>query len=404
MTASNLGVIASVRGDDAEARRYFESGLAHARLASLADQTIAALVNLGLLHMHQRRYADADRSFGEARELAETIGEMGMLITVQLEIAEAARASGAPRRGARLRAARPGRRDANGHDARRRRSGARGRARRDRTWRARGGRIALPPRRGHRAAAQRSDPPGRDRARAGRALPRAGSQSADAPAAEPGAPPLLAAARAARAGRRRPAHARCSRATSSRSCGAGVSRSNRRTSTRRVTACASPISPARSGQRASRRRRDVALLVPHRRAAARRRQAARPRRGAQQAGQADRRGMGARAAASHRRRRAARRHRVPLGRLSDRRRAITSAGTARAIPTVSPATRSRSRRASSASPTCTTRSRRGGATRSASRTRRRWTSCAAIAAGVRSRAVRSLRGDDAGGERLTGGG
>jgi len=88
MTASNLGVIASVRGDDAEARRYHESGLAHARLANLADQTIAALVNLGLLHMHQRRYADADRCFGEARELAETIGEMGMLITIQLEIAK----------------------------------------------------------------------------------------------------------------------------------------------------------------------------------------------------------------------------------------------------------------------------------------------------------------------------
>jgi putative nucleotidyltransferase with HDIG domain len=88
MTASNLGVIASVRGDDAEARRYFESGLADARLAGLADQTIATLVNLGLLHMHQRRYDDADRRFAEARELAETIGEMGMLITVNLEIAK----------------------------------------------------------------------------------------------------------------------------------------------------------------------------------------------------------------------------------------------------------------------------------------------------------------------------
>ena len=38
--------------------------------------------------MHQRRYDDADRHFAEARDLAETIGEMGMLITVQLEIAK----------------------------------------------------------------------------------------------------------------------------------------------------------------------------------------------------------------------------------------------------------------------------------------------------------------------------
>src|SRR5947209_6010165 len=43
MTASNLGVIASVRGNDAEARRYFETGLANARLAALPDQTIATL-------------------------------------------------------------------------------------------------------------------------------------------------------------------------------------------------------------------------------------------------------------------------------------------------------------------------------------------------------------------------
>jgi putative nucleotidyltransferase with HDIG domain len=88
MTASNLGVIASVRGDDAEARSYFEAGLADARLAGLADQVIATLVNLGLLHMCQRRYDDADRRFAEARELAEVIGEMGMLITVELDVAK----------------------------------------------------------------------------------------------------------------------------------------------------------------------------------------------------------------------------------------------------------------------------------------------------------------------------
>jgi len=88
MTASNLGVIASVRGDDVEARRYFEVGLTAARSAGLADQAIAALVNLGLLHMHLRRYGDADRAFAEAHELAQVIGEMGMLITVELDVAK----------------------------------------------------------------------------------------------------------------------------------------------------------------------------------------------------------------------------------------------------------------------------------------------------------------------------
>jgi hypothetical protein len=49
---------------------------------------VAALVNLGLLHMHLARHDDADRAFAEARELAEVIGDMGMRITVELDIAK----------------------------------------------------------------------------------------------------------------------------------------------------------------------------------------------------------------------------------------------------------------------------------------------------------------------------
>jgi len=79
MTASNIGVIATVRGDDGAARLYFEAALRDARTGGLADQAVAALVNLGLLHMHQRRYDDADRRFAEARELAEMIGESNVL-------------------------------------------------------------------------------------------------------------------------------------------------------------------------------------------------------------------------------------------------------------------------------------------------------------------------------------
>lgn len=88
MTASNIGVIATVRGDDEVARRYFEAGLADARSAGLTDQAIAALVNLGLLHMHLRRYDAADRAFAEARELAQVIGDTGVLITVELDVAK----------------------------------------------------------------------------------------------------------------------------------------------------------------------------------------------------------------------------------------------------------------------------------------------------------------------------
>jgi tetratricopeptide (TPR) repeat protein len=88
MTASNLGVIASVRGDDAEARRNFESALADARLAGLADQAIAALVNLGLLHSHLRRFAEADRALVEAREMATFVGDVAVLVTVELDLAK----------------------------------------------------------------------------------------------------------------------------------------------------------------------------------------------------------------------------------------------------------------------------------------------------------------------------
>jgi putative nucleotidyltransferase with HDIG domain len=88
MTSSNLGVIASVRGDDAEARRHFERALFDARKAGLADQAIASLVNLGLLHTHLRRYDDADRALAEARELATVLGDVGVLITVELDVAK----------------------------------------------------------------------------------------------------------------------------------------------------------------------------------------------------------------------------------------------------------------------------------------------------------------------------
>src|SRR4051812_4325147 len=88
MTSSNLGVIAGVRGDDAEARRHFERALADARLAGLADQAIAALVNLGLLHTYLNRYDAAERALIEARDLATMVGDVSVLITVELDVAK----------------------------------------------------------------------------------------------------------------------------------------------------------------------------------------------------------------------------------------------------------------------------------------------------------------------------
>lgn len=87
MTASNLGVIATVRGDDAEALRYYESGLAEARSAGLEDEAMNALVNLGLLHTHMRRFEDADHAFAQAKEIGTVVDDLSRLIAIELHVA-----------------------------------------------------------------------------------------------------------------------------------------------------------------------------------------------------------------------------------------------------------------------------------------------------------------------------
>ncbi len=87
MTAVNLGIIASVRGDDRDALQYYESGLNDARGAGLVDEVANALVNIGMLHTHLGRHPDADRAFTEAREVCETVGDLSRLIRIELQIA-----------------------------------------------------------------------------------------------------------------------------------------------------------------------------------------------------------------------------------------------------------------------------------------------------------------------------
>ena len=134
MTASNLGVIANVRGDDAEARRYFEIGSRRTRGSPAWPTRRSPRWSISACSTcTSDRYDDADRSFAEARELAETIGEMGMLDHRRARDRQAARCirSATPRRALRAQRARDVA-TRTGIDARRRRSGARGRARRNR--------------------------------------------------------------------------------------------------------------------------------------------------------------------------------------------------------------------------------------------------------------------------------
>ena len=87
ITASNLGVIATVRGNDSDALMYYESGLADARGAGLVDEAMNALVNLGLLHTHMRRFEEADRAFAEAKEVSSIVGDLSRLIRIELHVA-----------------------------------------------------------------------------------------------------------------------------------------------------------------------------------------------------------------------------------------------------------------------------------------------------------------------------
>jgi putative nucleotidyltransferase with HDIG domain len=100
MTSSNLGVISNVRGEEDEARQYYESSLADARGAGLVDQAIAALGNLGQLNTQASHLDAADRHLAEALELCTVIGDRSMRITVELHIAKLRIRQG-DRRGAR---------------------------------------------------------------------------------------------------------------------------------------------------------------------------------------------------------------------------------------------------------------------------------------------------------------
>src|SRR6478672_12027846 len=85
---NNLGIIANVRGEEREARQYYESSLAHARSAGRADQAIAALCNLGQLDTQSGHLDVANRHLREAHELATVIGDRSSLITIEIHIAK----------------------------------------------------------------------------------------------------------------------------------------------------------------------------------------------------------------------------------------------------------------------------------------------------------------------------
>jgi putative nucleotidyltransferase with HDIG domain len=87
MVATNLGVIATVRGDHGRALDCHERALAHARVAGAAEEAMNALNNLGMLHTQMCRFDDAGRCYQEALEIGHVIGNLSICILAQLNVA-----------------------------------------------------------------------------------------------------------------------------------------------------------------------------------------------------------------------------------------------------------------------------------------------------------------------------
>ncbi len=88
MTAQNLGVIASVRGEIEQALMYYESALREYRQLEMHRDECIALNNLGLLQTRLGRWAEADASYTEALRLAQRYVHPD--IQTQLEVNHAA--------------------------------------------------------------------------------------------------------------------------------------------------------------------------------------------------------------------------------------------------------------------------------------------------------------------------
>ncbi|MEP6620805.1 MAG: HD domain-containing phosphohydrolase, partial [bacterium] len=81
---TNLGTIASVRGDFREALRYFQEALAIGRLHALPENVLPTLINLGVTNMALTRLDAADDAFNEASRIADALGGLPFRILIEI--------------------------------------------------------------------------------------------------------------------------------------------------------------------------------------------------------------------------------------------------------------------------------------------------------------------------------
>ena len=94
MTAQNLGVIFSIRGDLRETLTHYEASLAEYRALGKVQHVWGLLNNLGLVQTDLHRWEAAARSFAEALEIAEALGDVTARSILEVNIAKLRLAQG----------------------------------------------------------------------------------------------------------------------------------------------------------------------------------------------------------------------------------------------------------------------------------------------------------------------
>ncbi|MCC6929894.1 MAG: diguanylate cyclase [Gemmatimonadaceae bacterium] len=90
MTSTNLGVIASVRGDTERALRYFESSLREYRMLGMTRDVCIALNNVGLVHTRLKAWAEAEGAFRQALDVAQTLKDVEIATQLEINLAQVA--------------------------------------------------------------------------------------------------------------------------------------------------------------------------------------------------------------------------------------------------------------------------------------------------------------------------
>lgn len=89
MTSTNLGVVASVRGDHEQALRYFESSIREYRLLGMSRDVCIALNNVGLVQMRLQLWPESEESFRQALQLAQSLSDVEIGTQVEINLAQA---------------------------------------------------------------------------------------------------------------------------------------------------------------------------------------------------------------------------------------------------------------------------------------------------------------------------